>query len=270
MNLAALVTARDRLLATATEYFIRQADVVGLYLGGSLAAGTADPYSDIDLRVVIETDACRRFVDRRLDIPRAWDGFLFNEWLDGATHCVSHFRPFVKIDIFYLDAAALVPSPWLALPIGILHDPQGIVADVVARSRGLAFVATEAEIDRSLSRGIAALHEAYRRIRRGEFIYAQALLDELRYHMALADDWVQARPPCSVVLTRFEQRASPPVLEAMTASYVPLSGSAALDRALQVLAACYRRIVTAVHDCFRLSRGLARDLEAIDVVLQAL
>lgn len=88
--------------------------------------------------------------------------------------------------------------------------------------------------------------------------------------MALADDWVQGRPPCSVVLTRFELRGSPPVLEAMTASYVPLNGSSALDRALQVLAACYRRQVVAVHDRFRLDRGLARDLEAIDIVLQAL
>lgn len=147
MDLAALVAARDRLLAAASKYFIGQADVVGVYLGGSLPAGTADAYSDIDLRVVVESDAYRRFVDRRLDIPRAWDGFLFNEWLDGASHCVSHFRPFIKLDIFYIDRSALAPSPWLALPIGVIHDPRGIVAEVVARSRGLAFVASEAEIE---------------------------------------------------------------------------------------------------------------------------
>lgn len=270
MDLAVLIAARDRLLATAGEYFIGHADVIGVYLGGSLPAGTADAYSDIDLRVVVETETYRRFLDRRLDIPRAWDGFLFNEWLDGASHCVSHFRPFIKIDIFYLNKAALAPTPWLTFPISIMHDPQGILAELLVRSRGLAFITSEAEIDRSLSKGIAALHEAYRRIRRGELIHAQALLDELRCHMALADDWVHGRPPCSVVFSRFELRASPAVLEALTASYLPLDGPSRLDRALQVLAACYRRQVEALHRRFRLDRGLARDLEAIDIVSLAL
>src|SRR5262249_49853325 len=84
MDAAKLVAARDRLLATAQDYFARQGGVVGVYVAGSLPAGTADAYSDIDLRVVVETAAHRDFVGRRLDIPRGWDGFLFNEWVEGA------------------------------------------------------------------------------------------------------------------------------------------------------------------------------------------
>jgi hypothetical protein len=176
----------------------------------------------------------------------------------------------VKIDIFYLDKSAFAPSPWLTLPIDIRHDPHGTVADVIARSRGLVFTLAEREIDRSIGKGIAALHEAYRRTRRGELIHAQALLDELRYHMALADDWSHGRPPSGVVLTRFELRASPVVLDAMAASYVPIDDPSLLDRALHVLAACYRAQVVALHERFGLLRERNRDVEAIDIVLQAL
>lgn len=50
----------------------------------------------------------------------------------GASHCVSHFRPFNKIDIFYLNRAAFQLSPWLAQPVTVLHDPEMAVTDVVA------------------------------------------------------------------------------------------------------------------------------------------
>ena len=268
MDAETLVAARDRLLATAKLYFAGQAGVVGIYLGGSLPAATADAYSDIDLRVVVEANVHQDFVDRRLDIPRSWDGFLFNEWLEGANHCVSHFRPFVKIDIFYLASSAFAASPWFTLPISILHDPQGIVADVLARSRGLTFAPVDSEIDRSISKGIAAVHETYRRIQRGELIHSQALLDELRYHMVLADDWVNDRPPRGVAVARYELRASPAILSAVAASYVPLDVNG-LDRALRVLAVCYRTQVLTLHERFRLERPRDHDIEAIDVVLQA-
>ncbi len=269
MDLARIVAARERLLAIAEAHFARQPGVLGLYLGGSLPAGTADAYSDIDLRVVVEAEAHRGFVERRLDIPRQWDGFLFNEWLHGAAHCVSHFRPVVKIDIFYLSQSAFAPSPWLTLPLKILYDPRGLVADVVARSRGLTFALAEEDINRSIGKGLAALHEAYRRVRRGELIHAQALLDELRLHMAQADDWARGLPSPAVVLTRFERRASPPVLDAMAASCVPLD-PASLDRALRALSTCYRRQVLELHQRFRLQRERDLDIEAIEIVLVAL
>jgi len=270
MDLAALVTARERLLEVATGYFAREPGVAAVYLGGSLPAGTADAYSDIDLRVAVEPDRHRDFVRRRLEIPRLWDGFLFNEWVEGAIHCVSHFRPFLKIDIFYLDKSTLAPSPWLGLPIAILHDPEGIVGDVVARSRGLGFAPVEDELSRSVSKGIAALHEAYRRIRRGELIYSASLIDELRYHMALADDWIHGRTPPSFALSRFERRASAAALGALAASYVSIDDASRLDGVLRVLGECYRAQVVALHERFRLDRERARDLEAIDIVLREL
>lgn len=111
-----------------------------------MAAGSADSYSDIDLRIVVQPERHSHFVQQRRDIPRQWPGFLFNEWIPNAQHCVSHFQPLVKIDIFYHNAAALKPSPWYRLPIQILHDPKSIVADLVKRSQGLQFPVGEDDV----------------------------------------------------------------------------------------------------------------------------
>ncbi|MBI3608158.1 MAG: hypothetical protein HY207_09335 [Nitrospirae bacterium] len=56
----------------------------------------------------------------------------------------------------------------------------------VTKSKGLAFVPPEDEIDRSIGKGLASAHEAYRRIARGELLLAQSLLDSIRQYMIQA------------------------------------------------------------------------------------
>ncbi len=141
-----LEEARNNLLATALGCFKTDPNVLGIFLGGSIAAGSADAYSDIDLRILVKPERHSHFVEQRRQIPKQWPGFLFNEWVPSAQHCVSHFQPFGKIDIFYYDATALTPSPWYRLPIKILHDPKGIVADLVKRSEGLQFTVEEDDV----------------------------------------------------------------------------------------------------------------------------
>jgi predicted nucleotidyltransferase len=51
-----LIEARDQLLAFAQQVFASNQDVVGVFLSGSLAAGSSDAYSDIDLRVVVRIE----------------------------------------------------------------------------------------------------------------------------------------------------------------------------------------------------------------------
>jgi hypothetical protein len=60
------------------------------------------------------------------------------------------------------------------------------------------------------------------------------------------------------------------VLDAMAASYVPIDDPSLLDRALRVLAACYRAQVVALHERFGLLRERDLDIQAIDIVLRAL
>ncbi|MCV9947595.1 AAA family ATPase [Rhizobium sp. BT-175] len=262
-----LEEARHCLLSTALDFFRSDPSVAGVFLGGSLAAGSADVWSDIDLRVVVTSESHARFIEQRKEIPKRWPGFLFNEWVPGAQHCVSHFRPFGKIDIFYYDVAALRPSPWYRLPIEILYDPKGIVADLVAQSKGLQFQVSEEEIDFSISKGLAAAHEAFRRARRGELFYAQTLLNELRQHIMQADDWLHDRTPETAVIAKFEKRASQNVVAALKTSYCLLEAGSILV-ALRSLVALYRGQVLTLHEKFRISRPVENDTAALDVVGQ--
>lgn len=267
MDPARLTAARERLLKTAVDYFTRDPAVAGIFLGGSLAAGTADAYSDIDLRVVVNPDEHQRFVRNRLNIPKAWGDFPFNEWLEGAQHCVSHFRPFGKIDVFYISLAGFQPSPWYGLPTEVLYDPRGLVNDIITKSKKLAFTIPEEEIDRSVSKGLASVHEAYRRLRRGELFFAQSLLDSLRHYMIQSDDWIHQRPPQAVTFSGLEKRASRTLIEAFSDSYVGLNAGS-IEQALQKLASVYREQIIALHERFSLKRSLKNDLYAIDILLK--
>jgi predicted nucleotidyltransferase len=239
MDEAGLPEARDRLLGRLVDLFSRDPDVMGVFLGGSMASESADAWSDIDLRVLVAHSEHPSFVRRRKEIPTAIPGFLFNEWLHGAIHCISHFSDFVKADIFYLDESNFAPSPWYGLPIRILHDPLGTIAEVVAKSRGLTFELDPDEIDRSVSKGTAAVHEAYRRLRRGELIFVQSLLDELRQHMTFADDWLHHRVPQAVPFSHLEGRASNALLRAFHQSFTELDGRR-LAAVLRTLALAYK------------------------------
>jgi hypothetical protein len=260
-----LQEARNNLLSKAVGYFKSDPDVVGIFLGGSLASGSADAYSDIDLRIVVKSERHAYFVEQRREIPKQWPGFLFNEWVPNAYHCVSHFKPFGKIDIFYYSAAALTPSPWYRLPINILHDPKGIVVHLVKQSEGLPFVVEQEDLDISISKGLAAAHETYRRAMRGEMIYAQTLLDELRQHIMQADDWLHDRTSETAVIAKFEGRASGDVLTALKSSYCPCEADSILA-ALRPLVQIYREQVLALHKKFQLSRSAEYDIAALDVV----
>ena len=260
-----LENARSDLLAAALRCFEADPVVLGVFLGGSIAAGSADAYSDIDLRVVVKPERHLDFVKLRREIPKQWPGFLFNEWVPNAQHCVSHFQPFGKIDIFYHAADALTPSPWYRLPIKILHDPTGIVADLVKRSEELPFTVGDDDVDFSISKGLAAAHETYRRAMRGELFYAQTLLDELRHHMMQADDWLHDRTPETAVMMKFEKRATGDILAALRSSYCPCEGDAILA-ALRSLAHIYRNQVLALHMKFPLSRPVENDVTALKVI----
>ena len=265
MDPKSLITARETLLSVALARFASDPNIVGVFLGSSLAADSGDAYSDIDLRVVVKSEKHADYVARRREIPEQWPGFLFDEWMPGAQHCVLHFRPFGKIDIFYLSQDALRPSPWYGLPIAILHDPSGVIAALVTQSTGLPFTTPIEDVEHSISKGLAAAHEAYRRASRGELLYAQTLLDELRFHIMEADDWLFGRIPLALVYSRFEQRGSREVIETLAASFCGYD-AAALKTALGRLVELYRHQVRALHAKFPLARPLQNDLAALDII----
>ena len=66
---------------------------------------------------------------------------------------------------------------------------------MVRASEHLKFEVTDEDLDFSISKGLAAAHEVFRRTRRGELVFAQTLLDEFRFHIIQADDWLFDRTP---------------------------------------------------------------------------
>ena len=269
MNREDLVEGRERLLKNVVAYFQKDRAVIGVFLGGSIPAGKADAYSDIDLKVVVEATEHARFVQNRLEMPKHWGDLLFNEWLMGATHCVSHFRPFQKMDVFYISNDDFAPSPWYGLPTTVLYDARGIMAEVIASSQALHLdVDTDVdEMSRVVSKGLAAAHEAIRRIRRGEFFLAQSLIGELRFHMVRIGDWIHGQIVQSVLFAKLEERVDETLGRALTRSYAAIEADA-MEEALMTLVAVLREQIIEIHQRFQLDRPLESDLVAVDLVLE--
>lgn len=265
MNEQHVIQTRDAILERMTGFFRGRDEVLGLFVSGSLASGTADEYSDIDYRVVVRSDSFDRYTAEQRDYPRGWGDFICNN--GGDQHTVSHFKPFNKVDIFYYRPEDLVPSPWYTLPVRILYDPERIIANLVQSSASLKFTATAAEVGNSISVAIGNLHEVYRRLKRDELVYAQTILNQVRASVIEADDALNGRAiQGGFGFSHFEQRGSPDVCEIIYRSYCP-ARSEAIRRTLCELAQLYRGQVMELHKAFDLNREPGTDLDAIDIIL---
>ncbi len=261
-----LVLAREALLARTVAFFADQPDVVGILLAGSIPAGSADAYSDIDLRIIAMPDVQARLVNGRLEWPAHWGDLLFNEWLEGTQHCVSHFRPFVKVDVFYWTPEIFRPSPWFKLPSKVFLDRNGLVREVLERSQALTFSPPAgAEVGRILSKALAATHETVRRARRGELFYAQSLLEELRGFTTRLDAWLHGFVPSVPQDLKLAGRLSPALGKALERSYVGLNADD-IDKAVVDLSEILVQQIPELHRMFDLRRPLETDLYAADLV----
>jgi len=100
-------------------------------------------------------------------------------------------------------------------------------------------------------------------------LFAQTLLDELRFHIIQADDWLFDRTPRTQLLSKFDQRGSRGVIESLRGSFCGCD-KAALRVSLAGLSQLYRLQIIQLHDRFRLSRRLESDLAALDLILSEL
>jgi hypothetical protein len=69
---------------------------------------------------------------------------------------VSHFRPFVKIDVFYWTPEVFKPSAWFRMPTEVFLDRKGLVQSTLPESQSLALSPPNgAEVSRVLSKALA-------------------------------------------------------------------------------------------------------------------
>ena len=269
-NSQELNAARQNLFNKVVEYFFSKEGVEALYLQGSVAAGSADEFSDIDFRVVIQPKFYEQYISERFSAPQNWGEWLYNEWADRFWVCVSHFKPFNKIDVVYLKLEELQPSPWFLLPTKVIYDPQDLVRQVIKDSQKLKFTLLDSkEVDRMVSKGLAYAEEIYRRVMRDELFYAQSQIDSFRWILIQIDDYFQNSLPCSGFgsPSHFEQRGSKALIEVLKFSYTTLEKQSMLQ-ALCKLLKIYQQQVIKLHEIFSWNRDRAIDLYWIDILLE--
>ena len=128
------------LLERAFARFRDDIRALGLVLGGSLARGGADFYSDVDLYVVVWDGAFEDVFAERNSTAEAVGSPLFNFAVDpvpgGSTDHIVLYEGPVKFDFMYLKESDLGPHPrWDGC--AVLKDTNGRVGAAVARSEAL-------------------------------------------------------------------------------------------------------------------------------------
>jgi len=127
-------------LERAVARFRDDVRVVGLVVGGSLAHGAADFYSDVDLYVVVRDEAFDEIFAERDAIVGAVGSPLLGFDVDpipgGSTDHIVIYEGPVKFDFMYLKESDLKPDPkWVGC--AVLKGATDHVGDVVAHSEGL-------------------------------------------------------------------------------------------------------------------------------------
>ena len=262
--------ARDRLYQNTIDYFLAKDSIEALYIQGSVAAGSADELSDIDFRVVIHSKAYQSYISERFDAPKLWGEWIYNEWAGRSWVCVSHFKPFNKIDVLYFKPEEIQPSPWFLLPTEVIYDPQGLVQQVIQASQKSDFsLLTVDEVERLIGKGLAYAEEVYRRVRRDELFYAQSQLDSFRWVLIQFDDYLHHSLPSSGFgsPSHFERRGSKNIVEVLKNSYAVLEQRSLLQ-ALDILLHQYQQQVIDLHKSLSLKRSPEVDLDWINTILK--
>jgi predicted nucleotidyltransferase len=256
-SLAALnrLPQHRNLLERAVARFRDDDRVLGLVLGGSLALGGADFYSDVDLYVIVRNESLDAVFAERDAAAEAIGSPLLRftvEPLPGGSrdYIVTYPGP-VKLDLMYHRESEVVPGPkWEDRPV--LKDDSGSLAVVVSRSAGSG-------PDRHAPEALAELEQkfwtwcwyVFGKISRGELWEALDGLHTIRT-LALLPllDWAAGRPHEGY--RRLERKLDPRTSGLLAATVVPLQPGA-LYAALQAEITLFRELRVIVFDRYGLT-----------------
>jgi predicted nucleotidyltransferase len=238
------------LLERAFARFRDDIRVVGLVLGGSLARGGADFYSDVDLYVMVRDGAFEDVVAERNSTSQAVGSPLFAFDVDpvpggSIDHIVLYEGP-VKFDFMYLRESDLGTHPrWDGC--AVLKDTHGRVGAVVARSEALGPPRPSAEGLWELNQKFWTLcWYAFGKIERGELWEALEGLHSIRT-LALVPllDWSAERPHEGY--RRLERKTNREQASRLSATVAPMQAGA-LHAALRAEVGLFRELRAALLD----------------------
>lgn len=186
---------RKQLLETTLRSVTRHKDVIGVFVGGSIAKGNEDLYSDIDLRIVIQEDVLPAYIANKEVIVGEWGNILFLEnFYPKAPFLTAHYDSFLKVDVFFYNYKTLKPSIWLK-GIRILLDHDERLKQILDESEKINFFVTKEEVLQWRGKVFSYLHEIYRRVMREEYYYALTCLNNLRQFIVQGWDMEAGRQP---------------------------------------------------------------------------
>ena len=132
-----LLLAHRALLEQAVNYFRGDDRVLGMILGGSLARGTADFYSDVDLYIVACDESFEAVFDERDVAARAIGSPLFRFAVDaipgGSRDYIVTYQGPIKLDLMYYRMSEIEPGHRWEKQL-VLKDDTGSLAALVSRS----------------------------------------------------------------------------------------------------------------------------------------
>ncbi|EDP67921.1 hypothetical protein CAT7_08605 [Carnobacterium sp. AT7] len=170
MNEGELAKNRHDLLNVLIEKVSSFSGIEGIFLGGSIAAKSEDPFSDIDLRILLNDSYLKKeFIQLFLD---DLSEIMFIETRT-TSYAVIHFNNFIKLDIFVYYKSDLMPNIWLQ-NIFIIFDKEGFLNELKNKAKELVYRITQNEFDELLSKYFAFYHELYRRKERKEYNYCES------------------------------------------------------------------------------------------------
>ncbi|WHX42422.1 aminoglycoside 6-adenylyltransferase [Mesobacillus sp. AQ2] len=178
--------SRDRheVLLKAVADFTGDEKVRAIYLGGSLAKGNYDNYSDIDLHIIVEDISLEDFIRNKRQRSLNWGNVLFFEDSHpDSPVVVAHFDSFVKADTWYKTKGQVKPSIWLK-GLEVLYDPGDILTDIFEESSRIEIVLDSEAVEFWKGKILAFYHETYRAVMRKDWYYALANLDRVRWLIA--------------------------------------------------------------------------------------
>jgi predicted nucleotidyltransferase len=259
-NLERLPRHRE-LLERAFARFRDDIRAVGLVVGGSLARGGADFYSDVDLYVVVRDGDFEDVFAERNSTAEAVGSPLFGFAVDpvagGSTdHIVLYDGP-VKFDFMYLRESDLGPHPrWDGCVV--LKDADGRLGAVVARSEALGPPRPSAEDLSGLNQKFWTLcWYAFGKIERGELWEALDGLHSIR-SLALVPllDWAAERRHEGY--RRLERKTNREQASRLSATVAPMRPQP-LHAALRAEVELFRELRAAVLDRYGLSIDLGHE-----------
>ncbi|MFE7064327.1 nucleotidyltransferase domain-containing protein [Sutcliffiella sp. NPDC057660] len=179
-----LAVHREVLLENAMKDLTSDKDVLAIYLSGSLAKGSYDAYSDIDLHTIVKPEKKYHFIEEKRSRSAKWGNILYFEDSNPRSPVVvTHYDCFVKVDSWYHAPEEIVPSIWLK-GLKVLYDPHNLISGVFEESSKMEYEPSKEEVEFWRGKVVAYIHETYRAAMRDELYYAMSNLDMVRWLVA--------------------------------------------------------------------------------------